>query len=63
MSNLLIYGATGYTGQLIVKDAEGNLVTTLEITGPNLERWLIDADVKILDNDDIEGGLNGEGKQ
>ncbi len=50
-------------GQLIVKDADGNLVTTLEITGPNLERWLIDADVKILDNDDIEGGLNGEGEQ
>mgnify|MGYP003630923856 FL=1 len=36
-------------GSLIVKDADGNLVTTLEITGPNLERWLIDADVKVIE--------------
>lgn len=36
-------------GQLIVNDANGNLVATLEITGQNLERWLIDADVKVLE--------------
>jgi carboxyl-terminal processing protease len=41
-------------GQLIVKDADGNLVTTLQITGPNLERWLIDADVKIVESEDSE---------
>jgi len=36
-------------GQLEVRDADGNLVTTLEITGQNLERWLIDADVKVIE--------------
>ena len=36
-------------GKLTVTDADGNLVTTLEITGQNLERWLIDADVKVLE--------------
>ncbi len=36
-------------GQLQVRDADGNLVTTLEITGQNLERWLIDADVKVFE--------------
>lgn len=41
-------------GQLTVTDAEGNLVTTLEITGQNLERWLIDADVKVIDDDSTE---------
>ena len=33
-------------GSLIVKDKAGNVVATLKITGNNLERWLIDADVK-----------------
>ncbi len=33
-------------GQIEVRDADGNVVATLEITGENLERWLIDADVK-----------------
>lgn len=33
-------------GQLQVFDKDGNLVATLDITGPNLERWLIDADVE-----------------
>jgi carboxyl-terminal processing protease len=37
-------------GQLVVKDADGNLVTTLEITGQNLERWLIDAEVKVIED-------------
>ncbi len=33
-------------GELIVRDKDGNIVTTLRITGENLERWLIDADVE-----------------
>ncbi len=33
-------------GQLIVRDASGNVVATLRITGENLERWLLDADVE-----------------
>lgn len=36
-------------GQVIVKDKDGNVVATLAITGPNLERWLMDADVKRSD--------------
>jgi len=41
-------------GQLEVRDADGNIVTTLEITGQNLERWLIDADVKVIDDESTE---------
>lgn len=41
-------------GQLIVKDANGEMVTTLEITGENLERWLIDADVKVIEPEPAE---------
>ncbi|MFG0306045.1 MAG: S41 family peptidase [Phycisphaerales bacterium JB040] len=33
-------------GQLIVRDAAGNEVARLSITGQNLERWLIDAGVE-----------------
>ncbi len=33
-------------GELIIRDQDGNIVTTLKITGNNLERWLIDADVE-----------------
>ena len=33
-------------GRLDVLDADGNKVTSLVITGNNLERWLIDADVE-----------------
>lgn len=33
-------------GEVIVRDAEGNTVARLRITGPDLERWLIDADVE-----------------
>ncbi|MCC6661829.1 MAG: S41 family peptidase [Phycisphaerales bacterium] len=36
-------------GSLIVKDKAGNVVATLKITGNNLERWLLDADVKKLE--------------
>jgi hypothetical protein len=39
-------------GHVKVLDAEGNEVTTLEITGPNLERWLIDADVAPVGGDE-----------
>ena len=33
-------------GMLIIKDKEGKTITTLDITGNNLERWLVDADIK-----------------
>lgn len=33
-------------GELVVRDADGNIIATLEITGNNLEAWLIDADVE-----------------
>jgi len=33
-------------GQIVIRDKDGNIVTTLKITGDNLERWLIDADVE-----------------
>lgn len=36
-------------GQLIIRDKDGNIVTTLNITGDNLERWLLDADVEKAD--------------
>lgn len=33
-------------GQVIIRDEAGNEVAVLRITGPDLERWLIDADVE-----------------
>jgi carboxyl-terminal processing protease len=36
-------------GRIDVYDKDGAKVRTLTITGPNLERWLIDADVKPVD--------------
>lgn len=33
-------------GEIVIRDKDGNIVTTLNITGDNLERWLIDADVE-----------------
>lgn len=36
-------------GQLVVRDKDGNVVTTLKITGNDLERWLVDADVEKSD--------------
>lgn len=36
-------------GELVVRDADGNVVTTLLITGNNLEAWLVDADVEKKD--------------
>lgn len=39
--------ATNLTdGTLEVRDKDGKLITTLKITGNNLERWLMDADVE-----------------
>jgi carboxyl-terminal processing protease len=37
-------------GELVVRDAEGNIVTTLRITGNSLEAWLVDADVEKKDS-------------
>jgi carboxyl-terminal processing protease len=36
-------------GVLEIKDKEGKVITTLKITGNDLERWLMDADVKKQD--------------
>ena len=36
-------------GELVVRDKDGNIVTTLVITGNNLENWLVDADVEKKD--------------
>ena len=33
-------------GELVVRDKDGNIVTTLTITGNGLENWLVDADVE-----------------
>ncbi|HYE60625.1 MAG TPA: S41 family peptidase [Phycisphaerales bacterium] len=33
-------------GQMEIKDKDGKVVATLQITGNDLERWLLDADVK-----------------
>ncbi|MFK7759903.1 MAG: S41 family peptidase [Phycisphaerales bacterium] len=41
-------------GQLVVTDPDGNTVAVLEITGQNLERWLIDAEVKKVDSEDSD---------
>jgi len=35
-------------GRVKVYDKDGNLLRELEITGPSLEEWLVDADVKAL---------------
>ncbi len=45
-------------GQLVVKDKDGNVVATLDITGQNLERWLIDAGVEKPKKDE-DGGESG----
>lgn len=45
-------------GQLVVKDKDGNIVATLDITGQNLERWLIDAGVekqRVSEDEDESG--------
>ncbi len=37
-------------GRIKVYDADGNEVTELKITGPNIERWLMDAGVERIDD-------------
>ena len=41
-------------GRVEVVDAEGRVLRTLRITGPDLERWLIDADVEVGDGDVVD---------
>ncbi len=36
-------------GEIVIRDKDGNIITTLAITGDNLERWLIDADVEKIE--------------
>lgn len=36
-------------GELVVRDKDGNIITTLKITGNDLENWLVDADVEKQD--------------
>lgn len=43
-------------GQLIVRNEAGEIVATLRITGENLERWLLDADVEADTETDTNGG-------
>lgn len=33
-------------GSIVIRDADGNEITTLRLTGEDLERWLLDADVE-----------------
>ena len=42
-------------GDIVIRDKDGQVVTTLKITGENLERWLIDADVEKVDSDSDSG--------
>lgn len=48
-------------GQMVVTDAEGNTVSTLNITGENIERWLIDAGVEPVNPEVAEDG-DGAGR-
>lgn len=43
-------------GELVVRDADGNVVTTLKITGNDLENWLVDADVEKKIDEPTAGG-------
>ncbi len=42
-------------GDIVIRDKDGQVITTLNITGENLERWLIDADVEKADTDSGSG--------
>jgi hypothetical protein len=37
-------------GILEIRDKQGNVIARLDITGNNLERWLLDADVRKRDD-------------
>jgi len=41
-------------GEIVIRDKDGNIITTLTITGDNLERWLIDADVEKAEATEVE---------
>jgi carboxyl-terminal processing protease len=43
-------------GTVEVRDKDGKVIATLTITGPNLERWLIDADLKKVEPPAGSGG-------
>jgi carboxyl-terminal processing protease len=38
-------------GELVVRDKDGNIIATLDITGNRLEGWLVDADVEKKEDD------------
>jgi carboxyl-terminal processing protease len=46
-------------GTLVVRDRDGKVVTTLRITGDDLERWLLDADVKPEASDSAGKDITG----
>ncbi|MGV6814453.1 MAG: S41 family peptidase [Phycisphaerales bacterium] len=41
-------------GEMVIRDPDGHVVTTLKITGQNLERWLLDADVEKEESEQAE---------
>ena len=41
-------------GTLIVYDAENNVVAEVKVTGADLERWLIDADIEPIEDTERE---------
>jgi len=48
-------GADLTGGSLILRDADGRTVSTLRITGPGVERWLLDAPVEVVAPDAAVG--------
>ncbi len=45
-------------GTVQVRDKDGNVIAELKITGPDLERWLIDADVKPMNASATSSGAD-----
>lgn len=50
-------------GTLEVRDKDGKLITTLKITGNNVERWLMDADVEKTPGHSCVGAEDGAEKK
>ena len=46
-------------GTVVVRDASGAVLARLRVTGENLERWLLDADVELADEAGVEGEQPG----
>ena len=46
-------------GTVVVRDASGAVLARLRVTGENLERWLLDADVELADEAGVEGEKPG----